>query len=179
MAPESNHRGELFNFKPTDRTGFAPVAASASRGCWRRCCLWRRCLFRWSGRDCIGIRLHRRKTGSWPSFRQRLKNFKQLERVSDLFLAYYRDHFGLRNTMIRSLSIAKFHGGLAYDRSTNIIIGKDGWLFYPSDPHDLLADRNLEPFTSGELDVWQTMLERRFKFCTDHGIKFIADNPAG
>jgi alginate O-acetyltransferase complex protein AlgJ len=105
------------------------------------------------------------------------KNFKQLEQVCDHFLAYYRDHFGLRNTMIRSLSIVKFHGGLAYDRSTNIIIGKDGWLFYPSDPHDLLADRNLEPFTSGELDVWQTMLERRFKFCADHGIKFIAIIP--
>jgi hypothetical protein len=105
------------------------------------------------------------------------RDFKQFSRFSELFLGYYRDHFGFRNTLIRSLSLAKFHGGLAFDQGTNIILGKDGWLFYPSDPHSFLADRNLEPFTSAELDVWQRMLEQRFKFCADHGIPFIAVVP--
>jgi alginate O-acetyltransferase complex protein AlgJ len=120
-----------------------------------------------------------------PSFENRAmarlpdrpRNFKQFSRYSDLFLAYYRDHFGLRNTLIRGLSLVKFHGGLAFDRGTNIIMGKDGWLFYPKEPGDFLADRNLDPFTSGELDIWQQILERRQKFCADHEISFIVVIP--
>ena len=130
----------------------------------------------------IGASLH---LDPVPSFENRAmarlpgrpKTFKQLGRYSDLFLAYYRDHFGLRNTLIRGLSLVKFHGGLAFDRGTNIIMGKDGWLFYPKEPGDFLADRNLDPFTSGDLDIWQQILERRSKFCADHGIPFIVVIP--
>jgi alginate O-acetyltransferase complex protein AlgJ len=130
----------------------------------------------------IGASLH---VDPVPSFENRAmarlpgrpRTFKQLGQYSDLFLAYFRDHFGLRNTLIRGLSLVKFHGGLAFDRGTNIIMGKDGWLFYPKEPGDFLADRNLDPFTSGDLDVWQRMLERRYKFCADHGIPFIVVIP--
>ena len=130
----------------------------------------------------IGASLH---LDPVPSFENRAmarlpgtpRNFKQLGRYSDLFLAYYRDHFGLRATLIRGLSLVRFHVGLAFDRDTNIIMGKDGWLFYPEDQGDLLADRNLDPFTPGELDVWQRMLEHRCKFCAEHGIPFIVVIP--
>ena len=105
------------------------------------------------------------------------KTFRQFTRFSNLFLAYYRDHFGLRNTLIRGLSLAKFHGGLAFDQGTNIILGKDGWLFFPKEPHNFLADRNLEPFTSDDLDVWQRTLEQRYRFCADHGIRYIVVIP--
>ncbi len=104
-------------------------------------------------------------------------NFKQVKAFSDLFLAYYRDHFGFRNSLIRGLTLVNFHGGLAVDQNTNIIIGKGGWLFFPSDPNDMLADRYLEPFSPEELDQWQAMLERRNKYCLDHGIKFVAVIP--
>jgi alginate O-acetyltransferase complex protein AlgJ len=130
----------------------------------------------------IGSRLH------WdpaPSTENRMmarlpgapKTFKQFTHFSDLYLAWYRDHFGLRNTLIRGLSIIKFHGGLAFDQGTNIIMGKDGWLFYPKEPRNFLADRNLDPFTPAELDIWQRMLEQRYKFLADHGIKFIVTIP--
>jgi alginate O-acetyltransferase complex protein AlgJ len=130
----------------------------------------------------IGASLH---LDPVPSFENRAmarlpgtpRNFKQFSRYSDLFLAYYRDHFGLRNTLIRGLSLVRFHVGLAFDRDTNIIMGKDGWLFYPEDQGNLLADRNLEPFTSGDLDVWQRMLEQRCKFCAEHGIRFMVVIP--
>jgi hypothetical protein len=101
------------------------------------------------------------------------KTFQQVELFTDLLLTYYRDHFGFRNTLIRGLSLAKFHGGLAVDQSTGIIIGKEGWLFFPSRARDVLADRNLDPFTPAELDGWQQMLERRYRFCAQHGIPFV------
>jgi len=103
--------------------------------------------------------------------------FKDYTHFSEVFLAYFRDHFGFRNTMIRGLSVAKFHGGMAFDQGTNIILGKDGWLFYPKKPGSFLADRNLDPFTDADLDVWQRLLERRLAFCADHGIKMIVVIP--
>jgi hypothetical protein len=106
------------------------------------------------------------------------KNFKQVKMFSDLFMGFYRDHFGFRNTLIRGLALGRFHGGLGMDRETNIIIGKDGFLFYPSSVQDgFLAERNLDPFSPRQLDEWQQLLERRNKFFTDHGIPFIVVIP--
>ncbi|HEY1921150.1 MAG TPA: hypothetical protein VGG44_00175, partial [Tepidisphaeraceae bacterium] len=81
------------------------------------------------------------------------KNFQQIKEFSDLFMGFYRDHFGFRNTLIRGLALGQFHGGLGMDRGTNIIIGKDGFLFYPSSIQDgFLAERNLDPFSPEQLD---------------------------
>jgi alginate O-acetyltransferase complex protein AlgJ len=106
------------------------------------------------------------------------KNFQQVKMFSDLFMGFYRDHFGFRNTLIRGLALGRFHGGFGMDVSTNIIIGKDGWLFYPSSIHDgFLAERNLDPFSPAELDEWQQLLEKRNKFFTSHGYPFIVVIP--
>jgi len=105
------------------------------------------------------------------------RNFKELQHFADLFLAFYRDHFGFRNAKIRGLALVRFHGGLAVDQNTKIIIGKDGWLFLPAGSDNFLADRNLDPFTRAELDSWQRRLEQREKFCRDHGIAFIVVIP--
>jgi hypothetical protein len=56
------------------------------------------------------------------------QNFKTALQWSEDFLAYFRDHFAFRNTLIRALSLATFHSGLEVDKNANIIIGKDGWL---------------------------------------------------
>ncbi|MGD0768018.1 MAG: hypothetical protein ABSB42_07465 [Tepidisphaeraceae bacterium] len=101
------------------------------------------------------------------------KSFQQATRYSDLMLGFYRDHFGFRNALIRGLTLISFHGGLALDQQTKIIIGKDGWLFYPPGFQNLLADRNLDPFTSQQLDDWQQVLEHRYWFCANHGIRFL------
>jgi hypothetical protein len=101
------------------------------------------------------------------------RSFQQLTRFSGFMLGYYRDHFGFRNALIRALTLVRFHGGLALDQSTRIIIGKDKWLYYPPSNQNLLADRNLDPFTSEQLDQWQQLLERRYWFCASHGIRFL------
>jgi len=106
------------------------------------------------------------------------KNFQQVKMFSDLFMGFYRDHFGFRNTLIRGLALGRFHGGLGMDLSTNIIIGKDGFLFFPSSVHDgFLAERNLDPFSPSELDEWQHLLEKRNKFFTEHGYPFVVIIP--
>src|ERR1700722_598066 len=75
------------------------------------------------------------------------KNFQQVKMFSDLFMGFYRDHFGFRNTLIRGLALGRFHGGFGMDVSTNIIIGKDGWLFFSSLIHDgFFSQRNLASF---------------------------------
>ncbi len=106
------------------------------------------------------------------------KNFQQVKMFSDLFMGFYRDHFGFRNTLIRALALGRFHGGLGMDRGTNIIIGKDGFLFFPSSIQDgFLAERNLDPFSPAELDQWQQLLEKRNKFFASRGIPFIVIVP--
>jgi hypothetical protein len=108
------------------------------------------------------------------------KHFKEVTHFAELSLDYYSDHFGFRNSLIHSLSLAKYHTGLGLDNhNTGIIIGKSGWLFYPSDAPDpnLLADRNLNPFTPSELDAWVNLLEQRNRFCEEHHIAFIAVIP--
>jgi hypothetical protein len=107
------------------------------------------------------------------------KNFKDASHFAELGLDYYRDHFGFRNTLIHGLSLAKYRTGLGLDQNTGIIIGKNGWLFYPSDAPDpnLLADRNLNPFTPAEVDEWAHLLDQRNRFCEDHHIAFIAVIP--
>jgi hypothetical protein len=108
------------------------------------------------------------------------KHFKEFTHFAELSLDYYSDHFGFRNSLIHSLSLAKYHTGLGLDNhNTGIIIGKNGWLFYPSNAPDpnLLADRNLNPFTPSELDGWVHLLEQRNRFCEEHHIAFIAVIP--
>jgi alginate O-acetyltransferase complex protein AlgJ len=111
---------------------------------------------------------------SWP---KSMSDWKTISHFSDLSLNYYRDHFGFRNTIIRGLSLAKFKGGLALDQSTGIIMGKNGWLFFPSNGADVLADRNLDPFTPSEVDAWAHLLIQRNRFCEEHHIAFIAIIP--
>jgi alginate O-acetyltransferase complex protein AlgJ len=98
------------------------------------------------------------------------KNVHDLSHFSDLLLDYYRDHFGLRNTLIRSLAM---QDALDISQTTDVIVGKDGWLFLRPGNRDMLADLNLDPFTPDELDAWQHLLERRNQWCIDHGIRLI------
>src|ERR1700677_32127 len=56
------------------------------------------------------------------------KTFVDVKHWSELMMIAYRDHFGFRNTLIRALAV---HGALSVDQNTQIIIGKNGWLYYP------------------------------------------------
>jgi alginate O-acetyltransferase complex protein AlgJ len=106
----------------------------------------------------------------WP------RNFADAKTFSDRLMVFYRDHFGFRNSLIRGVALGEYHGGLGPEINNRVIVGKDGWLFYSKD-EKFLADRGLDPFTEADLDAWQTLLEKRRKWFTDHGIAFIVVIP--
>jgi alginate O-acetyltransferase complex protein AlgJ len=105
------------------------------------------------------------------------KSFKDAQKYSDRWLNFFRDHFGLRNTLIHSVAVTRFQG-LGSDTDGNVIIGKDGWLFYrPDGDQNLIAYRGLNPFSDDELNVWQELLEKRNAFLASRGIPLLVVVP--
>jgi hypothetical protein len=105
------------------------------------------------------------------------RTFKDAGRYTDRWLNFYRDHFGLRNTLIRAVALSRFHG-LSADTNGNVIIGKDGWLFYrPDGDRDLIAFRGMNPLSEEELTAWQTLLEKRNAWLASRGIPLLVVMP--
>jgi len=105
------------------------------------------------------------------------RTFKDAGRYTDRWLSFYRDHFGLRNTLIHAVAVSRFHG-LGADTDGNVIIGKDGWLFFrPDGDHDLIAFRGLNPLSDDELTAWQNLLEKRNAWLASKGIPFLVVIP--
>lgn len=104
-------------------------------------------------------------------------NFKDAGKYSDRWLSFYRDHFGLRNTLIRAVAETRFHG-LGADTDGNVVIGKDGWLFLrPDGDRNFIAYRGLNPLSEDELTAWQQLLERRNAWLKAHGIPYLVVIP--
>jgi alginate O-acetyltransferase complex protein AlgJ len=105
------------------------------------------------------------------------RNFKDAQRYSDRWLDFFRDHFGFRNTLIHAVAETQVHGFVA-DTNGNVIIGKNGWLFFrPDGDHNLIAYRGLNPFSEDELTAWQNFLERRNAWLASKGIPFLVVIP--
>ena len=105
------------------------------------------------------------------------RSFKDAGRYSDRWLSFYRDHFGLRNTLIHAVAVTRFHG-LGANTDGNVIIGKDGWLFFrPDGDHDLIAFRGLNPLSDAELSAWQDLLEKRNAWLASKGIPLLVVVP--
>jgi alginate O-acetyltransferase complex protein AlgJ len=105
------------------------------------------------------------------------RNFKDAGRYTDRWLSFYRDHFGLRNTLIRAVAETRFHG-LGADIDGSVIIGKDGWLFFrPDGDKNLIAYRGLNPLSEEELNAWQDLLERRNAWLASKGIPLLVVMP--
>ncbi|MGD0390444.1 MAG: hypothetical protein ABSC42_15985 [Tepidisphaeraceae bacterium] len=105
------------------------------------------------------------------------RSFNDLTRYSERWLSFYRDHFGLRNTLIRAVAITRFHG-LRDEMDGNVVIGKDGWLFLRSDgDENFIAYRGLNPLSDDQLDAWQNLLEKRNVWLAAQGIPFLVVIP--
>lgn len=85
--------------------------------------------------------------------------------------AYFNDHFGFRNQMIRWFQNWKL--GLFHDRSVyKVIVGPNRWLFIGEErmvEHFL----GIAKFTPAELSAWQKLLEHRRDWLAAHGIKYL------
>ncbi len=95
---------------------------------------------------------------------------KFLEPFPGRFEAYYGDHFGLRNTFIRWLDVAKVCW-LGVSTSPKVILGKDGWLFYTETPVTDFASK--QPFSPAQLVQWQIALEANRAWLAQRHIRYV------
>jgi len=87
------------------------------------------------------------------------------------FKYYLSDHFGFRSLLIRAHGLLMVKG-LGVTSNPAVILGKQGWLYLGNDGST--EDwRNLEPFTSQELEQFRQMLESRNAFCVRIGIPYL------
>jgi len=84
--------------------------------------------------------------------------------------AYFNDHFGFRNCLIKwnnELKEVAFH-----ESSPHVLVGKDGWLFL-TDNRMIGHYSGQFLFTQEELHEWQLLLEKRRDWLARRGISYL------
>jgi alginate O-acetyltransferase complex protein AlgJ len=85
--------------------------------------------------------------------------------------AYFNDHFGFRKCLVKWNN--KLRWALFKDQTTrNVLIGKDGWLFWTSGQMIDHYNGQLQ-FTAEELHDWQVLLEGRRDWLARRGITYL------
>lgn len=86
--------------------------------------------------------------------------------------AYVQDNFPLRSHIIAAMNYLRYLAH--YSTTKNVIVGKDGWLFYDNSTH-LAHARGKARLSDGELDVWMTRLAERLAYAQAHqtGLYFL------
>jgi hypothetical protein len=109
-----------------------------------------------------------RQLADWPKLCLKGSSLKAFPAA---FEKYWDDHFGFRGTLIRGLTAAKVRW-LHVSSSANVLLGRATWLFYVQMP--VGADHAmLRPFTEGELDRWQQVLEHRRDWLARRGCRYL------
>jgi len=95
-------------------------------------------------------------------------------RYPEEFDAYFRDHFGWRERLIRWNNLLKFYalGEAPVDR---VIIGGSGWFFY-SNPRDGMDIRNFAgrwPHTGADIEAWLERQDEREQEYARHGARYL------
>lgn len=103
------------------------------------------------------------------------------------FEAYFNDRFGLRDRFIRWYNLAQVKwlgmpvqrgdtrgllAGGAGNSSSEVIVGRDGWLFYSGER--VIDDyRCTRPFGEEELEAWRLALQQRHDWLAARGIRYL------
>jgi alginate O-acetyltransferase complex protein AlgJ len=128
----------------------------------------------WRNWDFAGAGNENRRLAEQPPLPQ---TFKDATRYADRWLGFYRDHFGLRNTLIRAVAETRFHG-FGTDSDSSFISGIDGWLYFrPEFDRDFMGYRGLNPFSEDQLNAWQNLIESRRAFLASKGIAYLVAIP--
>jgi len=87
------------------------------------------------------------------------------------FDRYYRDHFGLRNELIRAHDLIQVRALRVY-HSDQVAVGDDDWLFFLGDRvrEDL---QGLDPLSPRQLRAWQEVLEGKRAWLAQQGIDYL------
>ncbi len=84
------------------------------------------------------------------------------------FGSYFNDHFGFRGPLIRFQALIKVVG-LGESASPEVILGKDGWLFFDYKRGSPGVDR---PFTDEQMNSWQRVFESQQDWLAQRGIEY-------
>jgi hypothetical protein len=91
------------------------------------------------------------------------------------FDTWFQDHFGFRSTLVRWYGESRYYG-LRVSPSSQVVRGKDGWLYYAEDAG--LDDYINEPLLSpGEVENWRQTVLRARDWCRAHHIAYVFTIP--
>jgi alginate O-acetyltransferase complex protein AlgJ len=95
-----------------------------------------------------------------------LREIKFLPKMSE---NYVNDRFGLRQQLVHFNSLMRYRLGLS--SSKEVVVGKDGWLFYTADKL-MEQHTGADIFTPVELDNWVKQMEANRDWLARRGIAF-------
>ena len=84
---------------------------------------------------------------------------------------WFQDHFGFRSTLVRWYGESRYFG-LHVSPSSQVVRGKDGWLYYAEDAglDDFTNEHLLPP---GEIANWRQTILRARDWCRAHGVAYV------
>ena len=97
------------------------------------------------------------------------RTLKEVQAYPQNLEAYYRDHFGLRDTLV------KWRNRIKVQSPDNVLIGKDDWLFLNGEGYgDPIGDyMNLNLYTEEELEQTASFLAAKAAWLKAQGIAYI------
>jgi hypothetical protein len=105
-----------------------------------------------------------------------LKSFsiKNIKDFLGKYETYYNDQFGFRITLVRWNNIFRIKYLKTKQQLSDVVIGKDGWLFYNNKDEPNLDDYcGLVPFTYEQLSEIQKSIEEDYTILKEKGIYYI------
>jgi alginate O-acetyltransferase complex protein AlgJ len=124
----------------------------------------------------LGTVFHPESTQLWDNrplaqFPPVTAKFSDVVQFPKRFGSYFKDHFAFRGKLIKAQAVVRVNW-LHVSTRPDIIVGKDGWLFY-GDANSIASYTRSKPLTQSELERWKKILEARHDWLKQRGIDFI------
>jgi len=104
--------------------------------------------------------------------RPSISKLRDIQTYPAEFDAYFRDHFGFRRSLIHAYYLARLVLlGNRYD--SEILTGKEGWLYYNAGGGMSDDYRAVKPFSEVELKHWAEVVEDRRAWLEDLNIRYL------
>jgi alginate O-acetyltransferase complex protein AlgJ len=99
----------------------------------------------------------------------KINSIREIKFLPKMFDSYVNDRFGLRKQLVHANSLMRYRLGLSSTKE--VVIGKDGWLFYTADKL-MEQHTGADVFTPAELDYWVKQMEADRDWLAKRGIAF-------
>ena len=84
---------------------------------------------------------------------------------------YFEDHFAFRSALVSWQAALRFRW-LHVSPSSEVVVGRDGWLFYAGDGGE--EDyASAVPFTGAQLEKWRSTLQHTYDWLKQRGIPYV------